>query len=287
MWEHIESTLKPEPDPSLFATAEDRRHQILRLLEHEGNVKVENLAERFSVSQVTIRKDLTELEEQGLLQRTYGGAVFSHRSRFNISFMEKGNLQAAQKEAIARTAMEHIHEGDTIILDAGSTTLSLASALVGKFQSLYVITSSVPAALELARAGYELLLVGGQIRSYSLALIGGAAVRTLESYHADRAFLGSSGTTIAHSHSTPSPLDAEVKRAMIRSADEAYVLTDASKFGHACLANYARLDEASLIITDSNIPQHFVETFSKRGVAYELVPEDTGTRADATVAEAV
>ena len=110
MRDHIESTLKPEPDPSLFATAEDRRHQILRLLEHEGNVKVESLAERFGVSQVTIRKDLAELEEQGLLQRTYGGAVFSHRSRFNISFMERVQLKSGQKEGIARAAIERIHE---------------------------------------------------------------------------------------------------------------------------------------------------------------------------------
>jgi DeoR/GlpR family transcriptional regulator of sugar metabolism len=109
----------------------------------------------------------------------------------------------------------------------------------------------------------------------------------LENFHADRAFLGTSGTTLTHGHSTPNPLDAEVKRAMIRSADETYVLTDSSKFGHACLATYARLEAVSLIITDSNIPQAFVDTFNKRGVAYELVPEDSGTQADATVAEAV
>src|SRR5258708_21245508 len=97
IWDQIESTLKPVPDPTLFATAEDRRHQILRLLEHEGNVKVENLAERFAVSQVTIRKDLAELEEQGLLQRTYGGAVFLYRRRVNISFFLYGLTKAGPK----------------------------------------------------------------------------------------------------------------------------------------------------------------------------------------------
>jgi DeoR/GlpR family transcriptional regulator of sugar metabolism len=257
------------------------------LLEHEGNVKVENLAERFAVSQVTIRKDLAELEEQGLLQRTYGGAVFSHRSRFNISFIERVQLKSGQKEGIARAAIERIHEGDTIILDGGTTTLSLAAALVGRFRSLFVITNSVPASLELARAGYELLLVGGQVRNHSLTLIGPVAVRTLENFHADRAFLGTSGTTLTHGHSTPNPLDAEVKRAMIRSADETYVLTDSSKFGHACLATYAGLEEVSLIITDSNLPKPFVDGFDKRGVPYELVPADTGTQAEAAVAEAV
>ena len=250
-------------------------------------MKVENLADRFAVSQVTIRKDLAELEEQGLLQRTYGGAVFSHRSRFNISFMERVQLQSGQKAGIAQAAIERIHEGDTIILDGGTTILSLASSLVGRFRSLYVITNSVPASLELARAGYELLLVGGQVRNHSLTLIGPVAVGTLETYHADRAFVGTSGTTLSHGHSTPNPLDAEVKRAMIRSADETYVLTDSSKFGHACLATFARLEEIALIITDSNLPKRFVDDFSKRGVACELVPIDPGTQADAAMAEAV
>src|ERR1700737_3294741 len=108
-------------------TAAARRRKILHLLEEAGSVKVEDLSDRFMVSQVTIRKDLTELEQQGLLQRTYGGAVFSHRSRFNISFMERVQLKAGQKEGIARAAIEQIHEGDTIILDGGTTTLSLAA----------------------------------------------------------------------------------------------------------------------------------------------------------------
>src|SRR5258708_34508271 len=126
IWDQIESTLKPVPDPTLFATAEERRHQILRLLEHEGNVKVENLAERFAVSQVTVRKDLAELEEQGLLQRTYGGAVFSHRSRFYISFIERVQLEASPKEGIVRAAIAQIHQGDTVNLDWRTTTLSVA-----------------------------------------------------------------------------------------------------------------------------------------------------------------
>jgi len=130
-----------------------RHRRILQLLENEGNVKVDNLSERFAVSQVTIRKDLAELEEQGLLQRTYGGAVYSHRSRINVSFLEKLQIEAPAKDAIAQLALNYIHEGDTIILDAGSTTLSLARALQGKLRSLYVITNSIPAALELSRAG--------------------------------------------------------------------------------------------------------------------------------------
>ena len=94
----------------------------MQLLENEGNVKVEELAVLFEVSQVTVRKDLAELEEQGMLQRTYGGAAFSHRSRFNVSFFQRLQMRGSQKELIARAALAYIHEGDTIIIDAGSTT---------------------------------------------------------------------------------------------------------------------------------------------------------------------
>jgi DeoR/GlpR family transcriptional regulator of sugar metabolism len=255
-------------------TAAARHRRILQLLENEGDVKVDELSERFEVSQVTIRKDLTELEEQGLLQRTYGGAVYSHRSRFNVSFLEKLQLEAPRKDAIAQLALNYIHEGDTIVLDAGSTTLSLARALQGKLRSLYVISNSVPAALELSRAGYEILLIGGQVRNHSLALIGPVAVKTLESLHADRAFLGTSGITLSHGHSTPNPLDAEVKQAMMRSADETYVLTDSSKFGHACLASFASLSEVHLTLTDPGIPPEFREAFEKRGIGLRMIGDN-------------
>jgi DeoR family transcriptional regulator of aga operon/DeoR family fructose operon transcriptional repressor len=268
-------------------TAGARHRRILQLLENEGNVKVDNLSERFAVSQVTIRKDLAELEEQGLLQRTYGGAVYSHRSRFNVSFLEKLQIEAPAKDAIARSALNYVHEGDTIILDAGSTTLSLARALQGKLRSLYVITNSIPAALELSRAGYEILLIGGQVRNHSLALIGPVAVKTLESFHADRAFLGTSGITLSHGHSTPNPLDAEVKQAMMRSADETYVLTDSSKFGHACLASFAQLTEVHFTLTDSGIPAEFREAFEKRGIGLRLLDENPPPQDTLPVPEAI
>jgi DeoR family transcriptional regulator of aga operon/DeoR family fructose operon transcriptional repressor len=268
-------------------TAGARHRRILQLLENEGNVKVDNLSERFAVSQVTIRKDLAELEEQGLLQRTYGGAVYSHRSRFNVSFLEKLQIEAPTKDAIARLAMSYIHEGDTIILDAGSTTLALARALPGKLRSLYVITNSIPAALELSRAGYEILLIGGQVRNHSLALIGPVAVKTLESFHADRAFLGTSGITLSHGHSTPNPLDAEVKQAMMRSADETYVLTDSSKFGHACLASFAQLTEVHFTLTDTGIPAEFREAFEKRGIGLRLLDENPPPQDGLHVPEAI
>ena len=267
--------------------APGRRRKILQLLEQEGNVKVEELAGILGVSQVTVRKDLAELEEQGMLQRTYGGAVFSHRSRFNTSFFQRLNMRSPPKNAIAVAALEYVHEGDTIILDAGSTTLALAQILHRRFRSLYIITSSIPAALELSQAGYEILLIGGQVRNHSLALIGPAAIKTLETFHADRAFLGTSGVTLTHGYSTPNTLDAAVKQAMMRSADETYVLTDSTKFGHACLAAFASLNEVHLTITDFGMPAEFAEAFTKRGIRFQAVNVEATPQDREPMAEAV
>ncbi len=187
---------------------EPRRQQILNLLEDTGTINVNELAERFQVSLVTIRNDLDDLEKEGLLQRTFGGAVFSHRSRFNRSFRERIQQQRDEKRAVAIAALGYIKDGDTIILDAGSTTLALAQLLKERSMSVFVITCSVPAALELSSGGYDILLLGGIIRNKSLALLGRETLAILERYRADKAFLGSSGFTAKRGHSTPNPEDA-------------------------------------------------------------------------------
>src|SRR6201997_1164110 len=230
-----------------------RRQQILSILEETGTLNVTELADRFGVSVVTIRKHLDDLGAEGLLERTFGGAIFSHRSRFNISFLQRAQEHRQETLAIAATALEYIKEGDTIILDAGTTTLVLAQLLKEQVKSVFVITCSVPAALELSSGGYDILLLGGMVRNKSLALLGRETLRIIERYRADKAFLGSSGFTAETGHSTPNPDDAQIKEALIGSADETYVLVDSSKYGHNCLTSFAHLRDVHLTITDSGL----------------------------------
>jgi DeoR/GlpR family transcriptional regulator of sugar metabolism len=238
---------RTDPDP--------RRQQMLNLLEETGTLNVGELADRFGVSLVTIRKDLDELGAEGLLERTFGGAVFSHRSRFNRSFLHRALEHRQEKRAIAAAALEYIQDGDTIILDAGTTTLALAQLLKEQVKSAFVITCSVPVALELSSAGYDILLLGGIVRNKSLALLGRETLRIIERYRADKAFLGSTGFTAEMGHSTPNPDDAQIKEALIRIADETYVLVDSSKYGHNCLTSFAHLRDVHLTITDSGLPR--------------------------------
>jgi DeoR/GlpR family transcriptional regulator of sugar metabolism len=248
-----------------------RRQQILNLLEETGSLDVGDLADRFAVSVVTIRKDLDDLEREGLLQRTFGGAIFSHRSRFNRSFLERASQHLPEKLAIAAAALEYIKEGDTIILDAGTTTLALAQVLKTHVKSAFIITCSVPVALEVSSAGYDILLLGGMVRNKSLALLGRETLWMLDRYRADKAFLGSSGFTIEKGHTTPNPDDAQVKEAIMRVSREKYVLVDSSKFGDQCLTRFANLRDIDLTITDSRLPKAKIKALEAAGANLRIV----------------
>ena len=241
-------------------TTQQRRGQIIEALEARGQVLVEGLAAEFSVSLVTIRKDLSELEARGLLHRTHGGASWAHRSLFNPSFREKAHLQQAEKQAIARATLELIEEGDSLILDAGSTTHALARAMKKKFRHLHIITNSVPIALELSETSWELLLLGGSLRHHSQALIGPATVRALEPYFADKAILSATGASVSHGLTTPNDLEAQTKRAMIRAASQVIGIVDSSKLDRVTLANFAALSDLSHLVTDWNAAPDILET---------------------------
>ncbi len=224
------------------------------------HIRAGKLAARFEVSEIAVQGNLEAFDKR----------ISRHRNSNGESCSSQGRLvQAHRENAIAQLALNYIAEGFTILLDAGSTTLSLARALRGNFQSLFIITNSIPAALELSKTNYKILLTGGEVSDSNLALIGSAATKTLKRYHADRAFLGTSGITVAHGYSTADSLEAQVKQAMIRSADETYVLADSSKFGHAYLESFASLSAISLTLTDSGMPGKFREAFAERGIGFK------------------
>lgn len=244
-----------------------RQTTILELLEARGRVSVAELAKTLEVSEVTVRKDLQELESLSLLKRVHGGATLAHRSKYNLSLGDKIGRLATAKLAIAREALKLVHDGDTLLLDAGSTTLALARLLPGRFRGLTVVTNSLPIIAELSRCErFELISLGGMVRLHSLAMIGPLTVAGLKRLHADRAFLGATGATVARGLCTPNIIEAETKAAMVEAASERVALIDHSKLQEASLAPFARWDQIHCLISDQPLPEAFARALAEHGV---------------------
>jgi len=233
----------------------DRRSQIIALLENNGQVNVQQLSDLFNVSCVTIRNDLAYLEDKNLLYRTRGGAIRQTKIAIDLALSEKARKNQEQKRRISLKAVELIHEGDTIILDSGTTTMEIAKQLKN-FQNLTVITNALPIATELAgHQGIEIIMPGGVLREKSFSLVGSQAERNLRDFYCDKLFLGVDGFDTTFGVYTPSVAEAQVNRVMVEIARETIVVTDSSKFGKRSLAFIVPLDKIHRVITDDGISE--------------------------------
>lgn len=259
-----------------------RHRAILERLEDAGEVVVAELSASLAVSDVTIRKDLRDLERQSLLKRVHGGAVRTHRSKWNPPMVAREGSNAHAKGAIAAAALRFVSDGDTLILDAGSSTLALARALRGRAANLTIITNSFPVVAELSdEPGCELITLGGSVRPHSLATIGPLAVAGLERLHADVVFLGATGADEERGLCTPNLIEAEVKAAMVRSATRRVALVDGSKIGAANLAPYCAWEQLDALVTDVPVPADFARRLVAAGVEL-VVAEGRSARSSAT-----
>jgi DeoR family transcriptional regulator, aga operon transcriptional repressor len=234
-----------------------RRQQILQLLVQHGTVQVADLVERFDVSSVTIRADLSQIESQGLATRTHGGATLLRTPPLEQDIHAKDTLNLPLKEAIGAHAARLVKPGDNIIIDSGSTTMTLARHLRGH-RDVTVMTNGLNVAWELANApGVNLLLTGGQLRKESLSFQGSQAEASLMSYSFDTLFLGVDGLDLQFGLTTHNEGEASLNHRMVERARKIVVLTDASKFGLVGLHRIARLDQIHAVITDEGISNEY------------------------------
>ncbi|HAU82054.1 DeoR family transcriptional regulator [Stenotrophomonas sp. TWI273] len=243
-----------------------RRQQILQTLVEHGNVQVSELVARFAVSAVTIRADLTHIESQGLATRTHGGATLVRTPPQEQDIHEKDALNLPMKDRIGIEAAKLVKAGDNIIIDSGSTTMTLARHLRGH-RDVTVMTNGLNIAWELANApGVELLLTGGLLRKQSLSLHGSQAEASLNTYSFDTLFLGVDGLDLQFGLTTHHEAEASLNHRMVERARRIVVLTDASKFGRVSLHRIARLDQVHTIITDGSIEPEYLEGLQRLGV---------------------
>ncbi|MCL6633269.1 MAG: DeoR/GlpR family DNA-binding transcription regulator [Alicyclobacillus herbarius] len=229
--------------------ADERKLWILSQLQLQQSVSVAELAKALNTSESTIRRDLQDLEEQGRLKRTHGGAVSMEVAAFEPSIQEKSVQHQAEKYAIAEAAQMFIKTGDTVILDAGSTTLQIARQFTGS--GVTFITNSLAIADELGgRADTQVILLGGELRPTTGALVGPFCQQMLARLHADTLFLGTNGIHARQGVTTPNVAEAAAKAAMIQAARRVILVADHTKFGQISLVQVAGLDEIDTLITD-------------------------------------
>jgi DeoR family transcriptional regulator of aga operon len=250
---------------------EERRRAVLEIINREGRVLVKDLAHQFGTSQVTIRKDLEALHGQGTIYRTHGGALpVQTGALLDPSLREKEKLHRKEKLRIGAFAAKLVKEGQSVVLDSGTTTTMIARELRG-FRNLTVITNAVNIAAELAGTAVEVILTGGTLRENSFSLVGPLAEETMHRLSADLLFLGVDGFDVHFGLTTPNLLEAKVNRIMIEIARRTVVVCDSSKFGRRSLSLIAPPSAVHQAITDNRISKTDLQALEEMGIEVNLI----------------
>jgi DeoR family fructose operon transcriptional repressor len=242
----------------------ERQAEIHFLLQEHGNLTVIELAQRFKVSEMTIRRDLKNLAALGLIQREHGRAICPPIPQMDYSNMMSMGESEREKVRIGQLAATLICEGDSIILDAGTTTLAVAKALN---QKCTVITNSLSIACVLGnRDEITLLMTGGEVRSNTYALVGPMTRSTFKGFNADKMFLGAQGVNLERGLSTSNMLESEVKQAMLNVAKEVILVAHSAKIGKVYFHTFALWDSINTLVTDSGLPESIREKLRTMGI---------------------
>lgn len=245
---------------------EERRGAIVSLLHRDGKVEVKDLSRRFGISEVTIRSDLKELHNRGLVFKSHGGAVIPSATTGEPTLQEKFGKQTAKKARIGATAAGLVKDGETIILDAGTTTHEIAKRIKDR-KDLTVITNGVNIATELTgHRNIQIILLGGIMRHGALSVIGHFAEEMLRQLTADKLFMAADGCTLEFGISTPRFEESRINQAMVAIAREKYLVADSSKFGVNSLSRIVSLWEMNGVVSDEDLPAEYREEIEARGL---------------------
>jgi len=234
---------------------DQRRELILRQLRQHGVLSVHQLTEMFGCSHMTVRRDISVLEQEGRAYSVQGGVRIASQVSAEPSHLVKSVVEQAEKQAIARSAGDLLHAGMTVYLDAGTTTLSIVPYLVA-LENMTVITNDFPIVEALVEATHvNVIHVGGVLDHSNRSSVGPLAAATLLQLSTDIAFISSSSWDLQRGLTTPSALKVEVKRAAMQSASRTALVTTSSKYGTFGTYKIAPLERFDLVITDIALPE--------------------------------
>jgi DeoR family fructose operon transcriptional repressor len=228
-----------------------RQSRIMELIKRDGLVTVEALSKKLDVSVITIRRDLSVLEEKGVLERTHGGAILTQQIEREFNYSEKDRINTEQKEAIGKAAAALVEDGDTVFINSGSTTYQVIRFLEGK-KDVHVITNNVAAVADFGGTpGIELILTGGVYRHQSNCLIGDFALNTVNQAVASKTIMGVDGMSFNTGLTSPVYQEAGITRAMMeRTQGPIICVADFSKLGRITNFITAPLEKVDILVTD-------------------------------------
>lgn len=235
----------------------EKRHEIiLQMLKEKNSISVTEIKEMTGGSVSTIRRDLAALDKAGKLSKVFGGAIAveSPYKVTELSVAQKQEVKQAEKQQIARYAANLIKKDDFIYLDAGTTTGYMIGYLPEKGTTF--VTNAVDHAKRLAIQGFKVLLIGGELKGTTEAVVGSQAVLSLQKYHFTKGFFGTNGISRRYGYTTPDSSESLVKQIAMEHCHQRYVLADATKFGEITAISFARLEDAQ-IITEKKPPKDY------------------------------
>ena len=256
----------------------ERHRRIQELLRERQAVRVSTLSELLGVSEVTVRRDLEELERRGLLERTHGGAIAAQRMRIEPAYLEAITLHADQKRRIGEIAAGLVQPGDTIFLNGGTTTLQVFRHL--EAPGAKVVTNHVGIALESSDRGVELILVGGEYRSPSNSCVGMFAADTVRKVFATKAILGVEGVSRRTGLTAAAAQEANIARVMIdQTQGQVIVVADSSKLGTVADFAIGPIDQVSVLVTDLGIDDEYRQELMELGLDVIVADDKVGAPA--------
>lgn len=252
----------------------ERQQQILAMLQKQGSVKIPELTEAFNVSVITIRRDFDEMAGEGLIQKVYGGAVLAEQDipepDAQRLFHARLEHNHREKRMIGIAAAKLVEDGETIVLNIGTTLLEIAKNL-RNLENLTVLTNSIPILCELANTRLNVYSLGGKLRGNELALHGSLAFNSLNDFCVDKAFVGAGGVTLANGITDHNRDSAELCSAIINRSRQTILVVDSSKFGRDVSAVIGPLSCVKTVITDSGISKEYADGLRQMGVELIIV----------------
>jgi len=243
----------------------DRRKRIQEIVQQKGVVKVAELSKMFGVSELTIRRDLDILERKDILERTHGGAVYNQRMRIEPLYEQKSRIHRKEKEAIGALTTQIIEDGDTLLINSGSTTREVMKNL--KTRKVRIITSNMSALFDISESNVELIFIGGYYRKQSNSMVGSLASLSLQQIYGSKSIIGVDGISIKYGLTTPIMEEAEVARQMIeRTPGPVIIVADHSKIGVVSNFITAPLDKVDILVTDEKIDEGYKNDLEKEGI---------------------